>query len=435
MSELLIGRCEDTLKSIASDSVDCIVTDPPYGYSFMGLNWDKALPSLESLQECLRVLKPGAFGFFMCTPRQDCLGEMIHLLNKAGFETGFSSIYWCYATGFLKASNTSKLIDKRAGVEREIVGKNPCARPNSDYVYDSVYSTCIHAENITIPSTPEAKALEGAYSGFQPKPATEIILVVMKPLSEKSYIDQALKNGHGVTWLGDCKIPYAGQMDISEPRIRTKNAHPMDWDNELNEKEFKPDNNGRFPANLLVSDNVLDDGDRSNCRVKDGSYKERNTIRSILNTQEDDPFYSIGKQRLNKEISLNDDYGSFSRFFDLDAWFRSKLPEQAQRTYPALIVPKPCASEKNKHAINKHPTVKPIKLMSYLITMGSRENDVILDPFCGSGTTGEAARLLNRQFIGCELDPQWAELIAARAGIRSYVPTAIEEEDLLEEWI
>ena len=94
-----------------------------------------------------------------------------------------------------------------------------------------------------------------------------------------------------------------------------------------------------------------------------------------------------------------------------------------------------CTSEKNKYIENKHPTVKPLKLMSYLVTMGSREGDLVLDPFCGSGTTLEACRLLNRQFIGCELDPQWAELISARAGVRSYVPLVHEELDLLEEWL
>ena len=96
-NQILIGDCAETLKGVETESVDLIVTDPPYGYNFMGLDWDKALPSLESLKECCRVLKHGAFGFFMCAPRQDCLGEMIHLLGKAGFETGFSSIYWAYA--------------------------------------------------------------------------------------------------------------------------------------------------------------------------------------------------------------------------------------------------------------------------------------------------------------------------------------------------
>jgi site-specific DNA-methyltransferase (adenine-specific) len=110
-----------------------------------------------------------------------------------------------------------------------------------------------------------------------------------------------------------------------------------------------------------------------------------------------------------------DDTGSNSRYFDLDAWFASKLPHDTQKTYPMLVVPKPSKGEKNKYAENYHPTVKPLKLMSYLITMGSREGDLVLDPFCGSGTTLEAANLLKRRFIGCELDPMWKPVIEARA--------------------
>jgi DNA modification methylase len=85
-----------------------------------------------------------------------------------------------------------------------------------------------------------------------------------------------------------------------------------------------------------------------------------------------------------------------------------------------LIVPKPSKSEKNKYCENDHPTVKPVKLMSYLITMGSREGDLVLDPFAGRGTTLEAANMLKRRFIGCELDEKWKPVIEARAYMRSY---------------
>ena len=99
---ILMGDCAETLKSIADESVDLIVTDPPYGYSFMNLSWDSALPSIEALKECCRVLKPGGLGFFTFSPRQDILARMITLLQDAGFKTGFTSIYWTYLTGFPK---------------------------------------------------------------------------------------------------------------------------------------------------------------------------------------------------------------------------------------------------------------------------------------------------------------------------------------------
>lgn len=105
--------CYQVLKEIDTDSIDCLVTDPPYGLNFMGKHWDKAVPSVEIWKECLRVLKPGAFAFVMCIPRQDCLARMIVNLQDAGFETGFTSLYWAMASGLPKAANISKAIDKR----------------------------------------------------------------------------------------------------------------------------------------------------------------------------------------------------------------------------------------------------------------------------------------------------------------------------------
>ena len=102
VSEVFNEDCLITMRKMDESSVDCIVSDPPYGYSFMGKDWDKVVPSVEIWQECLRVLKPGAFAFIMSAPRQDVLSHMIVNLDKAGFETGFTSIYWTYASGFPK---------------------------------------------------------------------------------------------------------------------------------------------------------------------------------------------------------------------------------------------------------------------------------------------------------------------------------------------
>jgi len=139
----------------------------------------------------------------------------------------------------------------------------------------------------------------------------------------------------------------------------------------------------------------------------------------------------------NGEIVNYGDAGSFSRYFSLDAWW-DKLCQ-------FLVVTKPSRWEKNfglpeknhknlrpegvsyneeepdgfKDAIregNYHPTVKSIKLMSYIITMGSREGDVVLDPYLGSGTTAIAALLLQRSFIGIEIDKDYCQVAAKRIG-------------------
>ncbi len=168
---ILEGNCLDTMKTLEADSVDQLVTDPPYGINFMGKSWDNFEKGQELREdinkehteagrnlyekedgthdinatysancpqykfegmieffvpiwkEAYRVMKPGAFGFVCCIPRQDCLSRMMVSLEMAGFNINFSSIYWTYASGFPKATNIAKKIDKRMGKEREVVGK------------------------------------------------------------------------------------------------------------------------------------------------------------------------------------------------------------------------------------------------------------------------------------------------------------------------
>ena len=412
MNKIINGDSLKVLKKLEDESVDLVCTDPPYGYSFMGKDWDKVVPSVEIWKECLRVLKPGGFCFVMSAPRIDVQSRMGTKLEDAGFQTNFSPIYWTYATGFPKATNVGKLADK----------KN----------YD------------------EAKQLDGSYVGYQPKPAVEVILVCMKPIEEKSYIEQAMKNGKGITWLDDCRIPYQSEKDLKSATFGTQtdiknnnfnNNRPSDGHVFAKDVEGNPD--GRFAANLIVQDDVLNDGKNRKGGTSNGDAK--------VGTKTDNAVTPLNRGTL---ISRNDD-GSFSRFYDLDAWWKSqihKLPERVQKTFPFMIVPKASKSEKNEglddnnfeekfqanakyrpshleeansgsngkphgrysKTKNNHPTVKPIELMSYLITLGSRENDVVVDPFVGSGTTCIAAKLLNRQYIGIEKEEDYAIIAKAR---------------------
>ena len=429
VGEIVLGDSLLVLSTFPANSIDLIVSDPPYGLAlhkanavggsqitkkktikggFMGHKWDAEVPSVEIWKECFRVLKHGAFAFIMCAARQDSLAKLIVRLEQAGFQTNFSSIYWAYASGFPKALNMSKAVDRRLGI-KEVVGKA---------------SNQIHLANIgeagykaewdeTVPCSDEAKDLDGSYAGFQPKPAVEIIVVVMKPLDENTFVDQAMKDKKGVTWMDDCKIPYANLLVSDEAT-------------------------GRFPANLLVSDDVLNDGTVTKSstlqqpeekvgdknRWKDGGWKEMGNVRGY------------------------DDSGSFSRYFDVDKWWEEQiktLPKEVQEVFPFLIVPKADKGEKDQGCkelpkkkvlpytkggfanpktdetevaprANIHPTVKPIGLMSYLITLGSRKGDIVLDPFVGSGTTCLAAKLLERQFIGIDITQEYVDIARAKLG-------------------
>ena len=107
--------CLEGLKNLPDNSVDAVISDPPYGISFMGKNWDKALPDPQVFKECYRVLKPGSWCCVMTAPRSDVQSRMIMLLEDAGFNCSTEPIYWTYATGFPKAQDISKQIDKRNG--------------------------------------------------------------------------------------------------------------------------------------------------------------------------------------------------------------------------------------------------------------------------------------------------------------------------------
>lgn len=438
-NEVIIGDCAEVLKQFDDESIDCIVTDPPYGISFMGKEWDKALPSLEALKECNRVLKAGAFGFFMCAPRMDVLWRMGQRLEEAGFRVDFSFIGWAFASGFPKSMDISKAIDKRAGAEREKFLK-PIAYPDSNCwgtpnnksdgaCNSGVLGVNKHCEKINAgngmrwdskPATDKAREFSGAFASFQPKPALECIITVMKHLSEKTYVDQALKNGHGVTWLGNCRIP------CESPHHNEAGRPSGEGWTKQGGSVYYADPEGRFPANLLVSDNCLDQGIITN------NWRPSDIIKAKQPLTEGTFLSETASSKIKNNYSYKrpKDSGDFSRYFSLDAWFDKKLselPEEQQKTFPFLITPKPSKSEKNKYIDNKHPTVKPLKLMYYLITLGSREGDVILDPFAGSGTTLEACKLLNRVFIGIDKDPENEKYMVARGQLNTCTLNNFEE--------
>lgn len=365
---LIYQDCLIALKRLPTSSVDLICTDPPYGYAFMGKAWDIDVPSVDIWRECLRVLKPGGFCFVMSSPRQDVLTTMIGRLNDAGFTTGFTSIYWTYASGFPKAANMGPKADKRFGVKSMVIGrelfqgtaKTLKGNANRQDWYDQgAGGTLTPAYERKVGTSKAGRQLQGSYGGFQPKPAVEVVVVAMKPLAERSYLDQALANRKGVTWLDDGRIPMTKGVEPQEGNGDTVRAcRPFHNKKGVNGTRTGTNDMSRFPANLLVSDGCL---------------------------------------------------GPFGRVFDLDAW--------AHETFPFLRVPKASTREKNlglNGRINHHPTVKPLTLMSYLITIGSRPGDTVLDPFVGSGTTCLAVRLLGRTYIGMESDREYVRIARAR---------------------
>lgn len=382
MNSVILGDSMDILRFLPAECVDQMVCDPPYGQKLMGFAWDESIVSAKILSECLRVLKPGGFGFVFSSPRQELLASTIMALQAAGFDVGFTSLYWTYASGSPKATHVSITIDKKLKAEREIIGMRnqvPDFKVHQKCVLGPMVDSnkCTNKKNlpVTAPKTDSAKEFYGAYAGFDPKPAVEVILVAMKPRSEKSYTDQALSNGKGVFWFNNSRIPFAhGEAPPRRNLIKQRSSSSGPVIGSLGD-DWQADNNGRFPANLLVSDEVL---------------------------------------------------GKHSKYFDLDRWEEElirRLPPECQATYPYLVVAKPSLKEKRvglpEGMKNTNPCVKPVKLMSYLITMVSRPGDLILDPFAGSGSTLIAAKLLGRNFIGIEQSAEYHPIAEARVNYAS----------------
>jgi len=409
MNKIICGNSLEKLQWFPDNSVDLIVTDPPYGISFMSREWDKALPDIEIWKECLRVLKPGGFAFVMSIPRMDCQSRMAILLENSGFNIAFSPIYFAFSSGFPKGLNISKAIDKKLGFERKGIvrrdGQNSLGQVG---LGQGMLKEYIDGE----PASEEAKKLNGSFAGLQLKPAVEIVLVAMKSIEEKNYTEQALKNGKGISWVDNCRIPYrTNEKNSSEERYKINNDNGKFFVglDKLDPQTIK--SLGRYPANLLVSDSSLDTGVITKSIKGDVNPEKSNTKSGIYEFNQQKGFYKSGAHY--------GDSGDFSRYFDLDIWFEEKLkllPESVQRTFPFLICSKASSTERNigLNKENNHPTVKPIKLMSWLITLGSSENDIVLDPFCGSGSTCIAAKMLNRKYIGIELEPNFCQISELR---------------------
>lgn len=321
---LFNGDSAEVLKTLKDNSIDLLACDPPYALKFMNLDFDKTLPPKEIWEECYRVLKPGSFISVMSSPRSDLLYRMIKDLEDAGFDMSFSPLLWTYHTGFPKASDTSKMIDKRAGAEREVLGKgkgagttgNSYVSNNTDYIGGDtgVFKSEV---DITEPATDLAKKYEGSKLGFQPKPAVEHIIIGMKPHGEKSYIDNVL-------------------------------------------------NFEALPDNIKMT------------------Y----------------PFLQVPKPaKKEKDFGLTGE--------------EKKKPQrdEGQENFDVPFKNRPNTAK------NIHATVKPVKLMSYIITLFSREGDWVIDPFLGSGTTGLASKLLNRNFIGVEREEEYFDICNERLSV------------------
>jgi site-specific DNA-methyltransferase (adenine-specific) len=364
---------------IPDDSIDAVVTDPPYGLGFMGKEWDDLPPGLPFAQECLRVLKPGghmlAFGGTRTFHRLACAAE------DAGFEIR-DSIAWLYGSGFPKSLDVSKAIDKAAGATREVTGTirtRDLSRHGGEIKGDMLVGVSRGSAEvpITTPATPDARAWEGW--GTALKPAFEPVVVARKPLAG-TVAANVLAHGTGALNIDGCRVG-------DDERERQRSTGELISGNSSMSggnygREIVGTVTGRWPANVVLDESQAAELDQQSGELTSGS--RRAGTYGLMGYMGAD---------VADMPAVEGDSGGASRFF-----YVAKA-DQGQRVRINGVA---------------HPTVKPLALMRWLARLVTPPGGVVLEPFAGSGTTVEACVLEGFRCIAIEREAEYLPLITQR---------------------
>ena len=382
--------CVEALKELEDNSVDSIITDPPYGLGFMGKEWDSLPPSREVFEECFRVLKHG--GHILSFGGTRTYHRMAVAIEDAGFEVR-DMIEWVYGSGFPKSHNIGKAVDKLQGNGRVVVGKNPMmhswkAEDNTGQTYGKYGKSFEEVSQLTKGTS------EWEGWGTALKPAHEPICMARKPLAEKTVAQNVLKYGTGGINIDESRVEGISEVDKNSWKTNRKTDGGSGW---AFRGETSPEQNiqGRFPANLIHDNSE----EVRECfpETKSGKMGPQHTRHT-----DGSPNGIYGKFDINHELGETyGDSGNASRFF-------KSIIYQAK------------ASKSERGQGNNHPTVKPIALMEYLIKMVTPKGGVVLDPFNGSGSTGCGAVKNGFKYIGIDITPEYIEISECR--IKAHIP-------------
>jgi DNA modification methylase len=429
------------LKSQPDNSIDSIVTDPPYGISFMGKSWDYDVPNVDTWKELMRVLKSGGHIIVACGTRTQ--HRMAVNIEDAGFEIR-DIVAWVYGSGFPKSLNIGKAIEKSKRGNRVVELLNALLEEGHTLKelgekagipsLESSYRdwTTDHkpeerswdrllkglgfseADGLNIIEKRKVKLGGGnAYTfreggsrdwemkitkgtsewegwGTALKPAMELWTLARKPLSEKTVAENVLKWGTGGINIDECRVESNGE------------------------------NTGRFPANF----------------IHNGSDEVVSMFPNSGKGNNGKPYSYAGKEYNNKETSMFNgdkpqapsnfnDSGSASRFFYTAKASKSERNAGLDGFEERQIVtfatangtsgkPSSISEGRDTRYKNHHPTVKPVALMRYLARLITPKGGVVLDPYMGSGSTGVACVLEGFNFIGVEMDKEYFEIAKAR---------------------
>ena len=416
------GDCLEVLRTLADSSVDAIVTDPPYGLSFMGKRWDYDVPGVEVWTECLRVLKPG--GHLLAFAGTRTQHRMAVRIEDAGFEIR-DMIAWVYGSGFPKSLDVSKAIDKAAGANPVVVSEGNAIKrmiPGADqnatgsWIKDNGRE---YVPTVTMAATDAAAQWHGW--GTALKPALEPITVARKPLAG-TVVANVLAHGTGGLNIDGCRVgmsaedaAYIGERIVGFNATKSIGGNGAYSGGETMDRAASYDaTKGRWPANLIHdgSKEVLAGFPQSTS----GAMKS-----STQRAAQDEPgsvcYGTLGGAVSSVDVPASS--GSAARFFYCAKASRAdRNAGLASGSNPAVGTGATMREREDAdwpaRNGNHHPTVKPTDLMAYLCRLVTPPGGLVLDPFMGSGSTGKACMREGFRFLGIEHEAEYLAIARAR---------------------
>jgi site-specific DNA-methyltransferase (adenine-specific) len=412
------GDAFDVLNELPDESAHAVVCDPPYGLAFMGRSWDDFDPK-EYQEWCeewaglaLDVLKPG--GHLLAFSGNRTHHRLFSGVEDAGFEIR-DTVTWHYGSGFPKALDVGKAIDKDADAEREVVGeklapdgvplKDRVRHSGEEYDTDSTdYGDCKRDVYERAPATDAAERWDGWRTTL--KPASEFVVVARKPLSG-TVAENIQQHGTGALNIDRCRIESDGTRETRDAgfirRGRSDEEVFLGVDESGEKDGSYQTTEGRYPSNVVFDERAAAALDRdADTSVSAGGSDASPSSNGGMMADEHDRDYQTDPGY--------GDTGGPSRYF-----YTSKA-DRAERTLDGRID-------------NAHPTVKPGDLMEWLVKLVTAEDQLVVDPFAGSGTTCRAAKDLNRRFVGIEQQEQWVDVARVRCGLTPDDPATVRGDD------
>lgn len=448
---------EDSFKKLdelEKNSIDAIVTDPPYGLTsdnnskrgFMGKEWDGTgiERNPEFWAKCLRVLKPG--GYLLAFGGTRTYHRIATAIEEAGFDVR-DMINWITGQGFPKGMDLGLAVDKKRGVASRVVGETRIGKTSlgENSGWDSSDNMKAHKQG----GVHEIKEAQNEWKGWktQLKPSHEPIVIAQKPF-KGTYVDNLLENGVGGINIDECRVGNENISVHNAPKGTFAGGEPDRGSDTNSYREHE----GRYPANTILS----------------YDENEKETIKGFPETKPTKPHDGDGGKLDTREqgwgfrrmpSTLSDNGGSTARYFqncpldekdsdvmsyyycpkankkDRDEGLDDFNSEQGHtkgngldRVCEFCGVPQlkpelckcPVKSWIAKSRRNTHATVKPTELMQYLVRLVTPKGGIILDPFMGSGSTGKACmyenaeRNANYKFVGIEKETEYFDIAKAR---------------------